>query len=69
MHIIKNVWEQNILFSFLLMKQSLLKHKLSIISTNITFKFQVYIEEKESSWKGAYCESHTDPHMKTFDNK
>nr|XP_022310403.1 uncharacterized protein LOC111115834 isoform X2 [Crassostrea virginica] len=30
---------------------------------------QVFIEETDSSWKGTYCESHTDPHMKTFDGK
>lgn len=30
---------------------------------------QVYIEDTNSAWKGAYCESHTDPHMKTFDQK
>nr|XP_022312815.1 uncharacterized protein LOC111117870 isoform X2 [Crassostrea virginica] len=30
---------------------------------------KVFIEETDSSWKGTYCESHTDPHMKTFDGK
>ncbi|XP_061167273.1 uncharacterized protein LOC133176126 [Saccostrea echinata] len=30
---------------------------------------QVYIEDSDSAWKGKNCESHTDPHMKTFDGK
>lgn len=32
-------------------------------------RIKVYIEDTDSKWKGAYCESHTDPHMKTFDQK
>ncbi|XP_062578161.1 LOW QUALITY PROTEIN: uncharacterized protein LOC134240066 [Saccostrea cucullata] len=30
---------------------------------------QVYIEDSSSAWKGKNCQSHTDPHMKTFDGK
>uniref|UniRef100_A0A8W8NV44 VWFD domain-containing protein n=1 Tax=Magallana gigas TaxID=29159 RepID=A0A8W8NV44_MAGGI len=30
---------------------------------------QVFIEDTNPSWKGSYCGSHTDPHMKTFDGK
>lgn len=33
------------------------------------FCIKVYIEETNPSWKGAYCGSHTDPHMRTFDGK
>lgn len=48
----------------------LIAYKIYVFElTSILSDLKVYIEDTDSAWKGAYCESHTDPHMKTFDQK
>lgn len=59
------------LFFFLILKNSvLIAYRINVFElASILSDLKVYIEDTNSAWKGAYCESHTDPHMKTFDQK